>query len=425
LLVFGSNYKYDVANRVFEKVAQAYGSGMEIPGFELKTKGVSTKEILMYYPGENPKVVMDEEVYDLCTQMGKDSLNALAALLGHELAHHYEKHDWCSSFSFLLGSDNELVKAIRVNPISSKQQIESQADYFGGFYGYVAGFNTYKVLPKLLDKLYLYYKLPDKLAGYPSKAQRIEIASKRMAELTQWVSIFDAGEFLFAIQQFELASSCFTYLSEKFPSKEIYNNAGVCYLFKAKTILDPQSIPFMLPIEFDPCTNLKSTLRAADWNNDQKSDSIRFYGALAVREFEKAQRIAPDYFAAQINKACAYIVMGNYDLASGLAKELLGNSKIKNEKPILSKIHSILAITAWKNKRDNACLDFSSALDLNNNSINYIHSPSNSDFIFAILIADSDFIFAILIADSDLIFAISIADSDLILAISMSASACL
>src|ERR1035437_2773020 len=186
-----TGYKYDVSKKVFDAIVSAYGRSITPPVFEIRQKNYpGKKQILMYYPGEQPKIIMDEDVYDLCVRLGSDSLNALAAMLGHELAHHYEKHNWCSSFAYLLDEKDDLKQKLSKMTKEEKLRLEAEADYFGGFYGYVAGFPTFDVSAKLLDKIYAYYKLPDNLKGYPSKDERKQIASKSLKELEQFQAVF-------------------------------------------------------------------------------------------------------------------------------------------------------------------------------------------------------------------------------------------
>lgn len=371
-----TNYKELTAKKVFDRVSAAYGSGMYAPSFQLLPKGSGRKQVLMYYPGDKSTVKMDEDVYDLCAKFGKDSLNALAALLGHELAHHYEKHDWCSSFSYLLGSDNPLIKSINSQDKNSKQRIESEADYYGGFYGYVAGYNTYTVLPQVLEKLYAAYNMPDNIPGYPSKTQRIEIARKKMEEVRKWVGVFNAGEFLFAIGQFNQAGCSFAYLSEKFPSKEVYNNAGVCYLFRAKSFMETEDLPFMLPIDFDPNTNLKSSLRSGNIDEQQKNDSIRYYAELAISFFEKAKRTAPDYYHGQLNLGFGYLLVNKNGSALDVAQELLQKPAVKADKNTLSKTYTLKAIAEWKNRSEEAGNSFSIARRIDDNPITSLNEET-------------------------------------------------
>ena len=78
--------------------------------------------------------------HDLCRAQGPDSLAALAALLGHELAHYYEDHGWIGDFGNGF-ADLEVAQSLKRQKRSPEKvvEIETQADYFGGFYGYVAG----------------------------------------------------------------------------------------------------------------------------------------------------------------------------------------------------------------------------------------------------------------------------------------------
>ncbi|MCH8318894.1 MAG: hypothetical protein IIA88_10455, partial [Bacteroidetes bacterium] len=149
-----NNYKYKVSNQVYNNIVFAFGEGRTPPLFEINPNSLKKKVIIRYYPGENPLIVMDEAVYDLFVKFGADSLNSLAALIGHELAHFYERHDWCSNFAYLLGPDYELGKKIKQIGKEQKLKIEADADYFGGFYGYVAGYGTFDIASKLLDVIY-------------------------------------------------------------------------------------------------------------------------------------------------------------------------------------------------------------------------------------------------------------------------------
>ena len=91
-----SSYKKNTAQKVFDDLLRARADfRMQTP-----TLVVSKKEghIAAFDP-DRIQVVLDEKAYDLCATFGKDSLNAIAALLGHELIHYYEKHDWRRHFA--------------------------------------------------------------------------------------------------------------------------------------------------------------------------------------------------------------------------------------------------------------------------------------------------------------------------------------
>jgi len=365
-----SNYKIDVSQTVFRDIIQSYGVNISPPELRIRSKSLQgKKQVIMYYPGEKPLIIMDEDIYDLCASFGKDSLNALASLLGHELAHHFEKHNWCSSFAYLLGDDNELIKSIKKTDKDDRLRIESEADFYGGFYGYVAGYSTYEITPKLLDAIYSGYKLPDKIPGYPSKADRKAISIKRLDELKSWTMVFDAAEFLFSLREYKKAIPCFDFLTEKFPSRENFNNSGVCNLLLALEYFDAKEIPFMLPVEFDNQSRLRSgSVRSVGIDPQEKQKIRNLLLDNAIAQFDKAILRDPGYIIAKINRACAYYLKKNYDMVIGISNDLLNNNTSSAYN--LANAHTLRAIALRaKNNNDEAIKDFEKAKALNSNSI--------------------------------------------------------
>ena len=154
-----SSYKKSTAQKVFDDLLRARADfRMQTP-----TLVVSKKEghIAAFDP-DRIQVVLDEKAYDLCATFGKDSLNAIAALLGHELIHYYEKHDWRRHFA----RENEnLETARRLENMEEGLKLETQADCLGGFMAFSVGYNTYGIMPELLKKAYKAYDLPENLPG--------------------------------------------------------------------------------------------------------------------------------------------------------------------------------------------------------------------------------------------------------------------
>lgn len=359
-------YKYTVSKKIFDAIVSAYGSNREAPEFEVRPKNYpGKKQILMYYPGTQPKVVMDEDVYDLCVEMGKDSTNALAALLGHELAHHYEKHNWCSSFAFLLDDKSELKQKLSKIAKEAKSANEAEADDVGGFYGYVSGFSTYDVTAQLLDKIYSYYKLPNSIKGYPTKDERKQIASTSLKKLEQYKALFDAAETMFCLKEYEISMACFEFLADKFPSREMFGNAGLVKVLSAMDFIDEKTLPFALPLEIDAGTRLKSgAVRGTGFTQDEKEKQKKKLLEDAIKDFDKAITIEPNYANAHINKGCAYILMSNPDMAIGIANELLSN-KGKYTINDVSKAYSLRGIAqSTKSEKEKAQEDFEVAQKL-------------------------------------------------------------
>ena len=358
-----TGYKYQVSKKVFDAIVSAYGSNRNAPELEVRQKDFpGKKQILMYYPGIQPKIIMDEDVYDLCIGMGSDSLNALAALLGHELAHHYEKHNWCSSFAFLLDDNSELKQKLSKMSKDDKSMFEAEADDMGGFYGYVAGYSTYDVSAKLLDKIYAYYKLPNSLKGYPTKDERKQIASTSLKKIEQYKAVFDAGEAMYCLKEYKTSSVCFEFLADKFPSREMFGNAGLVKVLSAMDFVDEKTMPFALPLEIDAGTRLKSGfVRGSALSIKEKESQKKKLLDEAVIYFDKAIAIEPLYSTALINKGCAYVLLNNQNMAIGIADELIDN-KSKYSSFDLAKAYSLRgAAQYYKNEKEKAEMDFEMA----------------------------------------------------------------
>ena len=361
-----AGYKYEVSKKIFDAIVSAYGSNRNAPVFEIRQKNYpGKKQILIYYPGTQPKIIMDEDVYDLCIGIGSDSLNALAALLGHELAHHYEKHNWCSSFAFLLDDKSELKQKLSKIAKETKSANEEEADDYGGFYGYVAGFSTYDVTAKLLDKIYAYYKLPNSIKGYPTKEERKQIAATSLKKLEQYKAVFDAGEVMFCLKEYGISSTCFEYLADKFPSREMFGNAGLVKVLSAMDFIDEKTMPFALPLEIDAGTRLKQgAVRGSGFSIEEKEKQKKKLLEDAINYFNKAINIDPTYSNSFINKGCTYVLLNNSDMAIGIANEIITN-KSNYTSYDLSKAYSLRGIAqSVKNDKEKAQGDFELAQKL-------------------------------------------------------------
>jgi hypothetical protein len=97
------HYKTITVNEVGKKIAAARGEMRQMPPIEINSKINGQQLIAQYRPYPQPKIILDEKLYDLCVGFGRDSLNALACIIGHEMAHFYENHIWSTSFSEMMG----------------------------------------------------------------------------------------------------------------------------------------------------------------------------------------------------------------------------------------------------------------------------------------------------------------------------------
>ena len=214
-------------------------------------------------------LTIEERAYDLCVSLGPDSLDAMASLIGHELAHYYKDHSWPGDFGNGF-ADLEVGQAIGMlrRDLARRVEIEAEADYFGGFFAHVAGYNSLGVAPELLAAVYREFEIDEDLPGYPSPAERVEIARRSEEKLRGLIPVFEAGNRLMLISRYEEAGRCFEFIARTFPSREILNNAGVALALDAISLFEAGEFPFAYPFEVDPTTRLQQAQKATEHTLD-------------------------------------------------------------------------------------------------------------------------------------------------------------
>lgn len=245
-------------------------------------------------------ILIEEKLYDICTGFGKDSLNALAHILGHELVHCYEKHTWedyfaheSKGFGMDLGVKDDELKD------------EVQADYLGGFLAYQAGFTTFGIAPQLLEKVYQAYDLTDeKLSKYPKLKERQAMSTNSEQKLKDLLDLFEMGNFLAALEQYDDALEYYLKVLEDFQSREVYNNIGVLSTLSAMKLFAPTENKFAYPVELD----VRSSLNGTRGNKAKELREEKLMEALDY--FEKARQYDAFYPIAHLNEGCAHALLG-------------------------------------------------------------------------------------------------------------------
>ncbi|MDN5201346.1 hypothetical protein QQ008_08235 [Fulvivirgaceae bacterium BMA10] len=344
-----SNYKLLVATNVCKNIARSIGSYKEVPAIKMISKTATFKVIARLKLSSRPTIYIDEDVYDLSVKLGSDSLNALSCILGHEMAHYYEDHSWLNSFADLLVTDSSIL-ANQIS-LSKKIELEAKADYFGLFYGFLAGYETYKVFPKILTSIYEAYHLSDKLLGYPNKQSRIKIAQEKIDELSKLIHAFEVGRFLYLNQHFEEAFECYKFIIGKFPSKEIYNNLGVIRLNQISSLIGTDKMYFMYPFEFDGKARLLDIhgLSRGD-HYDENKEIIKKHLEESKVYFQKAIALDPCYSTAYINLSCTYALLENYEMSIGIINEL-EKTLLRTGSKFPGNAHLVRGIAFFKNKQ--------------------------------------------------------------------------
>ena len=240
---------------------------------------------IIYYTPDLNAIVFSEKFARVMRTFGKDSMNAVAHVLGHELAHVIlQQGDFLKLGSGYADAEfNEKLKNYQGLLKDSLALFERQADENAIFYAHISGYQTTHIAEKVLDSIYSSFKLKDKkLKNYPELSERIalvESSSKRMEVL---LKLYDFGIIATMKGQFDQAIYFFELIqNERFTSKEVLNNLGSVYLMKVKSILK-DDFPFELPFQID-CSSSLSQQRDISDEADQLLEAAKRCLAEAIK----------------------------------------------------------------------------------------------------------------------------------------------
>ncbi len=303
--VLPNAYKQEVAQRVYDVLVNARGDNrFNPPTFELV--GTEANGAKIIYP-EN-RILLEEKAYDVCTQFGADSLNALATLLAHELIHFYEKHGWTSKFS---NSFTGLEIGETLGRLSTKIINETQADYLGGFLAYSAGFEVFNKNDEFLAALYQKYGLDENIDGYPSLSDRRSMARSSAAKVEELADVFDIANLMAitaqAEEEYQVAQALYEYILEDYQSRELYNNLGVMATYEALMYFRESELKYRFPLQLE----LEFKSARGSGFAEKREELLR----KAVRYFDHAIGLDAGYAPAYLNKACALTLLEDYDRA--------------------------------------------------------------------------------------------------------------
>lgn len=322
------NPKYIQTLNIYEKIVDATGISKIPPRLIIEPNDAKRKTRIAFYNFNDHYILIEESLYDmLMDKFGEDGADALAMILGHELAHFYKDHKWGFDFGSAY-ADTDAGQNIKKNTKSYQRILEreAQADDYGGFYCFIAGFNSYKIAPDVLNSIYTYYNLNQNLKGYPSLEERQGIAERALDNLRQILPLFNLANNLLAIKKYALAGRLYEKIAQKYRGREIYNNLGVAYTLAAlATYMEDDEENVVYPLQYDADSRLSNLVARGDEGDggfgitpsiDVSAIKRRkLFLKKAKRAFETAKSLSPDYSIVYTNLACVYDIMNEHDFA--------------------------------------------------------------------------------------------------------------
>lgn len=321
------NGRIKTTKEVFDNLVQAFANGKGAPNFKIVP--LKEKQVIAEYsttPEGLPLIKIDQKLINICFSLGKDSLNALAFIIAHELSHYYKDDNWCMDYAgFKFKTNPAFAKAIKEGEKYNKNK-EILADKEGLVYARIGGYESFNIFNRLLDSVYSKYKLQTNLSGYPTKNERKKLSSDASTDAQKWFFVFNKSLKYINDGNYKEAIDSLSYLTQKFPSREVYNNLGVAKVRKALMLKtktrEEVNFPerFLYPLEVENKTRLsREDNRGIDENSHQFMSKLL---KSSQKDFQEAIRIDPTFIKSHINLACVYDLMDNWEFAIGKIKEL-------------------------------------------------------------------------------------------------------
>ena len=297
-----------------------------------------------YMSGES--ITIENKLINLFCQ-DENFEDKISFVIAHELAHYYLQHGWMINTG--LSYANTVGKSLKYKSFSAEEikEVESQADIYAGFYGMISGYKTLDYAKETITKIYDIYNLPKELKKYPTFDERLKIIDDKIDQANNLNTIFNIATVLLKLNKFDVSKEFYdAILSEKFNSREIYNNLGLSFLMYGISIssTDISSLQYPVYIDFESRAKVKKS-RSASLRSD---DPVRMFKN-AKKYFERAIFFDQKYLPAKQNLFVSEFLLANNSEERELIVEKVKKSSL-DQKVITDfiVIHEILNETKVK-----------------------------------------------------------------------------
>jgi tetratricopeptide (TPR) repeat protein len=285
----------------------------------------------------------------------------LAFILGHELAH-LAKDDFWHSLAFVAlkeFGDEKKVRAILENELKwdmadpktqefiRKQEL--QADSYGLIYMTMAGYDPKAIIDK--DETNFFEEWVSQITGkvaysdatHPGPGERAEFLRTQLGPVVDILNYFTFGVRLYQLGRYSDAILLFEAFKEKFPSREVFSNIGLCHYQLAMKVLSncDESLPlrFKLPTILDIDT-LGGRLRT--WGSEASAclrhETFLKHIQISIYYLKTAAEMDPIYLPPRINLSSALIMSGEFAKAISVIDEAIkiqaGNPEAQGNKAV-------------------------------------------------------------------------------------------
>lgn len=314
--VWSNNYAQDVFDRLVYATGSLYGSRPKLV--------IVKSDVLVAETYSTGEIKIGSKLVEKCRNFGRDSSNAIAHILSHELAHYYENHSWISNFTSAY-ANVEWSRKLNDNEQQLLPVYETQADEMGFFYSLNAGYQSWNVSSQLLDSIYVWYQLPANLPGYPPLEQRKKISTTAKEKVKALIPVFRISNYFTVLGKYypgetqyvfyESSGYCLDHLvHENIKTPNVLNNLGVIYFLQAQPSFYEPMNKLMYPMVLDIDVSSMDMSEIIGTKGLTPNDGELSKEALDLLEraknaFNQALMTNKKYLAANMNIAMVHFIL--------------------------------------------------------------------------------------------------------------------
>ncbi|MCG9910240.1 MAG: hypothetical protein MH137_02980 [Flavobacteriales bacterium] len=354
LLIFHIHAGIIECKDVFDRLVLVMGQG-NMPKPRLVIENSPNLVAVTFPTGE---IKVGNRFIGLCSRFQKDSVNALAHVLSHELVHYYRRHAWAHGFGAAYADTDWGKKIAKEESNKAFMELyETQADQLGVLYAFSAGYNTIHVAPFVLDSIYTWFHGgKDSIPGYPPLAQRKLTAEKSAKLIANLIPVFETGNLLQSLsyihkgetQSFMLDFSGFCYehiLSSDIHTPEIFNNLAAVKILKSNLYNTSITATLKLPLILDGNSLLYEISGTRDGSD--YSEMLNMLSSEAFEHLDRCLKIEPAYWPARINKLVLLLKLEKLGSCEDEIRQPINQELIKSLPQFKNYTREIQAVIAY------------------------------------------------------------------------------
>ncbi len=317
---FGNHDEQHIASKVLDRLYSSHGDfSYEKPDLKV----TNSDDVAALYIRYSNTIELSLKAYKVCQSFEQDSLDALAFILGHELAHVYEENINHQHSNFLACSDH----------IDGDVLFEESADIQGVFMANLANYSrSAEIMSDLIEAIYLAFNVEPNSIGYPSLAERKKTKQKTKKMVKELIDLYDAANYLVAIGEYELAVTSYIHISKRYQGRELLNNLGLAMALSAMSIGEKNFSPFIYPFEISLGTRMRKPIGTR--GDELTAAEFELRASLLKKSetfFERAHVMDQSSDISKINLLTVKLLQGKVDyVVDYIARNELVKKQVKN-----------------------------------------------------------------------------------------------